>query len=275
MLREKKSLLLPKKRILFFLLGGIAVVLLAGGLIWVMLPSHNSPVDSSSISNCVSISRGSYGISPSVFELLPPPPKCFYSVVAPYQQGTFTQPFFFDESYYLQPEFFPAFEKEGLNAWKNPTAGFWGAVGYGAHPYALSLALHPGETTRTRFFLFSSFGIRTHQGMRIEPFFPNPVDAQHVSVKLISDDVSEGFILGPSFPKFDPDWVHPIEVEVTAQPNIPAETLRVFFRIKSPSLSVDETGVKAFGSNYYSATAYVGERDPAILTVQIVPLEKE
>jgi hypothetical protein len=118
--------------------------------------------------------------------------------------------------------------------------------------------------------MFSSFGIRTHQGMRLETVFHNPLDANHVSIKILGNGGS-GFILGPTFPKFSSTWVRAVDMEITAAQNIPPETLRAQLRVKSPGAAIDEIGVNDYGLNYYPATAFVGERTPAEITITILP----
>jgi len=247
---------------------GIIALVIVSWLGWNYFSSSQN--QSLLVQNCSSINRESYGVNPVIFEELPSPPACFYTVVDAFRSGDFLNPFFFDKTYYLQPEFFPLFEREGLAAWKYPSAGVWGAVGYGAHPSSLSFSLLPGQRIRTRLFIFSSMGIRTYQGMRIAPFFPNPVDEAHVTISILGK-AGNGFIVGPNFPKFSSMWVQPVDIEIRAAENIPPETLRARLVVKSPESATDEQGIEKYGSNYFPATAYVGERSPAEITITILP----
>ena len=248
----------------------IVVILVAVVGVWFLFFSNenNSLSSDGSISGCANIDRSSYSISPLVFDLLPPPPACFYSVLFAYEHGMISDPSFVNESYYLQPEFFPSFVSNGLPTWEDPVATHYGAVGYGAHPIRSSITLSPSSESSTRFFIFSGFGTRSLQQAKIVYSFPNPSDASLVSISL--DDASaHGFLLGPTFPQFTPQWVKPVMITVYS-PGPLLRPVTIIFRVAAPDVDFSSDPLAQLFP-VFDATSYVGERDVFALTVSPSP----
>ncbi len=53
-------------------------------------PEPFSPEDNKGIDNCVDLDRSSYGMPSAVFEELPKPPQCFFSIVNAYREQKFS-----------------------------------------------------------------------------------------------------------------------------------------------------------------------------------------
>ncbi len=216
-----------------------------------------------SIANCDDLNRDSYGLSPTVFAALPPSPKCFNSIVALYREKQFVDINFFDSSYYLQPEFYPAFLSSGLAIWRSPLDTHYGVVGHGSYPSSSSVkSSFPSETF---FLIYSGYGVRTLQSVSLRAEFENPSDANLFSVSF-DENTSHGFLLGPTFPKFHSAWVHPVIVRVT--PLFPFESHSGVIRIHTTRSNSD------FSSNplldffpLYDSTDYVGENLVYRLTI--------
>lgn len=226
----------------------------------VSLSSENYfPFNSNSISGCVNLSRENYSLPPAVFENLPSAPACFVSLVERYHSQSFSDEYFFTPEFFLQPEFFPEFEKSGLDYWMNPLATHWGAVGYGSFPSEKKISIRSGEESRARIFLHSGFGVRTFQGASLRVEFENPSDEKWVSVSLDENSVN-GFLLGPTFPKFDSRWVRPVDVLVRVSPGAPSLTIPLRVRVLAPPAGMQDQWSRELGEKYYDATSYVGER---------------
>lgn len=219
------------------------------------------------IKGCVDLDRQAYNIPEAVFEQLPKPPKCFSSMIQAFNNSQFSDDFFFTQQFFLQPEFYPNFKEQGLSYWLNPNATHYGAIGYGAFPSEKEIKAKAGESYKARFFIHSSFGVRTFQGIRLEPEFENPENAEFVKV-ILDKESNEGFLLGPSFPKFDSEWAKAFNAEVIVSPAAPKKQIIIFLKAKNQSPEQALEWQKS-RENYYNATDFVGERTAARLVIQI------
>ncbi|MDP2665894.1 MAG: hypothetical protein Q8P05_00095 [Candidatus Diapherotrites archaeon] len=255
----------PKKSFPFLPVAGL---LLLGILFLFFFFSTTSPQppDSNSIDeSCIDISRASYPIPLSAFEYLPDIPSCLGTVAAAISSKEINDFLFFDESYYLQPEFFPSFTKEGFAYWENISPAHYGAIGFGAFPSSQKISLSPGETKMVRVFFHAGFGVRGFQGGQLFPRFQDPTSASFVQIEL--DPASRtGFLLGPTFPKFHPNWVHPVTIRVTATQAIP-EDLVIQFHTAPPTTQNALTWSEAYAPYYFPLTQYVGSRQAFHLIV--------
>lgn len=224
--------------------------------------SSSDSILGDSSSPCVGVSRDSYPLDPAVFDLLPPLPPCLVSVSHSVESGSFSQLDWISEEYYLQPEFYPPFEEEGLRAWSDPSRTHYGAVGYGLYPFESILVLSPGESATVRLFLHSGFGVRSFQeGVLVaRPDLP-----KYLSVSL--DDVSSSsIVLSPSFPQFYPGWVHPVDVTITRSSSSPLTPMTVSL-YSSSVLPSAQRFFPVEGEYYYSFTDFLGERLVGQITI--------
>lgn len=268
---EKKTVFrLPKKKWLALFLAALAVLL----FVWLSgIQIGGEPRDEffsatgRAIRGCVDLNR-SYNIPSAVFEALPQPPRCFVSMVQLYQSQQFSDDFFFGPSFFLQPEFYPSFLRNGLHYWTSPISTHWGAIGFGAFPSERTLSVARGQTIRTRFFFHSGFGVRSFQGMRVVPRFQTPTDAQSIHIKLDTDS-QNGFLLGPSFPKFDAAWAKPIDLEITADATAPVGNTGFVLKTEPADAVRVERWQAEKGILYYNATDFVGEQTIAAITLAV------
>lgn len=164
---------------------------------------------------------------------------------------------FFDESYYLQPEFYQSFSTIGLSAWKSPAHTHYGAVGFGSFPQTSSSIITSSSPRSFTFLVYSGFGIRSLQRMALVARFENPDDAKLVSFDL--DDLSEsGFLLGPTFPKFSPDWVHRAELTILSTPPSFSRPIVILVSTVRAAASFDDARVSTLP--YFDSTDFVGEK---------------
>ena len=163
--------------------------------------------------------RKAYGFSQTVFSELPAPPTDFNKIVGLYQEGKFTDDFFFSEKYFFQPEFYPSFVKNGLGYWLNPSATHWAAYGYGSFPIKKTITVKQGEKGRARFFIHSGYGVRSYQGVGLKTVFSDEKAKDYFDVKI-----DEPFLLGPNYPKFERNWAKDVLVEISQKGNTPKGT---------------------------------------------------
>ncbi len=206
---------------------------------------------------CVHADRLSYRLPLSVFEDLPSLPACIISSSRSIASGALTDFSFFDSSYYVQPEFYPSFLSEGIQQWTTPVSTHYGAVGFGSFPNEVKVSLSPGQTKHVRIFFHSGFGVRSFQGGRI---VLDSVSNNSSSLFLVSldENSSNGFLLGPTFPKFDSSWSRPVDVSLTLLQSLSEETV-LTFSTASPPASLSQSWSSSH-SRYFSITEFMGPR---------------
>lgn len=254
-----------------FFIGFLAIVLFVMG--WTLLTNQTpivnstiSPVDKNEITGCTGLDRTSYGISPAIFSRLPNPPHCFNSIMDAFRKGQFTDEFFFGKEFYSQPEFFNEFWEKGIEFWKNPLDTHYGAIGYGSFPFKKKIELEFLESKTIRFFLFSGFGTRTIQGVRIKYVFANSIDEELVSIQM-DEESEKGFLLEPTFPSFEKNWVKPIDITLTSAQKI-SHSIVIYFFTDPPLTDLSNNPLFKIYP-YFNATDFIGEKK--IFTIEINP----
>lgn len=245
---------------------GIGIVIIGVALFFFL---QNQQPFQPPIISCASIDRSTYGLHPAVFDELPAPNACVLTARNALRGGNFTDIFFFTPADYLQPEFYGNFEQEGVKYWTSPSPYHYGAVGFGAFPQDQDITLSPGESKRLRVFLHAGFGVRTTQGLSISPKYGHPLDAERVQVDL-SQEVREGFVLGPTFPKFSSEWVKPIDFVVSVAPTSGPGTITIGFTTQPPSNQMEAVFRSEYGF-YFNGTDYIGSQIPFQVQVKVVP----
>lgn len=246
----------------FFLLGIGIVFFFLLSFFFIQSPSSSS----FSIFGCENVDRSTYAIDSRVFSDLPTPPACLTSVARAFEHHWFSDAFFFSPDYYLQPEFYPSFFTDGLSKWNTPVASQYGAVGFGAFPHVQTLRASPGSTTPVRVFFHSGFGVRSYQGVRLTAITEIPEDADEVIVSFDSSSQS-GFLLGPSFPKFSPNWVVPVDMNVYVSPTVPFHRIVVSIDTIPLEGSVSSALAESSPGTYYQSTDFIGSRTAFTLIV--------
>jgi len=193
--------------------------------------------------------RQTYKIPLAVFEELPSAPSDFNRIVSLYHKGTFRQDMFFSEKYYLQPEFYPSFTQNGLNYWLNPSTTHRGVYGYGYFPIKRIIFIKPGEKAQVAFFLHSGYGVRTFQGMHLQPIFKKAGTEEFFDVRIKEPT----FLLGPNFPKFNKSWAKAILLEVSAKEDAPKGSFAINIAVSSPPPEFNDRWKKELGNQYFNA----------------------
>ncbi len=227
----------------------------------------SSVVNENEILGCKNVERQYNKIPSAAFELLPFHPKCAQTFFDAFHAGNFNDVFFFTPDYYLQPEFFPDFALNGASYWINPNASHYGIIGFGVFPPKKEIILHSMQPQIGRIFMHSGYGVRTLQGVRVKVVFDNPEDARLISIEL-DENSSQGFLLGPNFPKFERNWVKPITITVTPSSITAKKTIKVRLVSASPQNEIEKLA-ETFSYSYFPITAYAGERTITELEIRI------
>jgi len=250
------------KKEFFLLAAGIAVA--AAIIFFVFFAGTETANDSGAApgaaqkTNFLLEQRASYGLSPAIFSGLPAPPNDFNTIVPLYREGKFRDEFFFSEKYFLQPEFYPSFTRNGLAYWLNPDTTHYGAYGYGSYPLKKTVFIKAGESASARFFMHSGYGVRSFQGVLLEA----SVGGSGGEGRNFFDVEIKGpaFLLGPSFPKFERNWAKGIILEVSSATGTPASTYTIKVTASAPPLELSNKWRSESPGKYFDAGFVSPER---------------
>lgn len=219
------------------------------------------------ILGCTNIDRSTYGIIDAVFEKLPSAPACLQSIIDVYEAKKFSDETFFTPEFFLQPEFYPSFENTGLMFWKDPSSSHWGVVGYGAYPSKKNITLKRGETVTVYYYLHSGFGVRTYQGIRLKPVVESEPPGGYLTVAL-DYNTGNGLLLGPTFPKFQPNWAHRVDVKVRIPETSSTGKAIIVFNSDNPEEFIEQSWDLG-GRKYFRATQFIGSKTVMRLEIDI------
>jgi len=177
-----------------------------------------------------------------VFRELPPFPKDFNEVDIMVENNQYPIAENFskdipDKNYYLQPEFYPSWEDQGVPLYtefeSGYSPGFVGIIGYGSYPGDIVVdPIMPGQNFLTITYWHTSWAIAKFQGMSLIPTYPangetqmglfvvkqNPSEVKkYFNVEIIPNTI----LLDPTYPLFGPEWAKKIRIKVHVKENTP------------------------------------------------------
>ncbi len=131
--------------------------------------------------------------------------------------------------YWLQPEFYPNYQKF-LD--KEHDYSRWGVHGFGAYPGGVGYTVRnmkEGQTATVCTFIHSSFEIETFQGMKLTTVSSSP-DLFYVDIE------PDTFLLYPPFPDVTKNnkWATKVKIIVTAKRDIPDGSYDFELKTTSP-----------------------------------------
>lgn len=164
-----------------------------------------------------------------------------------------------DESYYLQPEFYPGFKNNGLRFWSDPDPRYWAANGFGTYPADQWDSLQIGE--REEFtavvFMYSGFGVQTYQGVKLAP---TAASQENFDISVTPDV----FLLEPTFPKFEEGWVQRVVVMGKLKPGTKPGNYVVGLNVEVPPVEKLQEWQFKYRSLYYNAATAIAPSGNAI-----------
>ncbi|MDO8537585.1 MAG: hypothetical protein Q7S21_01750 [archaeon] len=248
----------------YFIATIIAIILIAGIFFIFSGTEKNNPTGlvTAQGATCINLDRSSYNLPNAIFSELPPAPKCFQSIVNAFHEGKFFDETFFGKEFFLQPEFYPNFLQHGLKQWIEPDAERWNIIGFGFFPSKANVSLKEKNKTTARIFVHSAYGIRTFQGMKIIAELADKTDEEFVSVSIKENE----FVLEPSYPKFEKNWAKAVDVVIEKKKEF-NKGIEINLKIVSPSDEMQEVWAQEFGSKYYNATEFLGEKSQVKIVV--------
>lgn len=206
----------------------------------------------------------------AMFQELPPFPKDFYQMRVLVHYGRITDLSKIGPEYWMQPEWYPDFEKIGVPLLQNPPKDRWAAVGYGIYPGDAVVTTSSGESVTLYTYLRSSYLVETYQGMQLVPIYPDSgtietgyefpdgtktVNQNPESVKNYFDVSFEPnlFVLEPSFPIFKDGYIKRIVTKIDVAPNTPPGKYIIGIDIVSPPKEQVDEWIWEYKNLYTSA----------------------
>lgn len=133
------------------------------------------------------------------------------------------------EAYYLQPEFYEEGWEDGKYQYEEHDYSRWLVHGYGAYPgypKAIFTSNKVGEEVQICTLYHTGWGVETYQGLKLIP-----EKSKYFDVVINPDE----FLLLPTFPNFDKDWVKKLNITVKIKQNPPAGTYDIVVDVVNPS----------------------------------------
>lgn len=168
-----------------------------------------------------------------LFKELPDKPNNYIVVRRDIQAGLTNYVCDVSEAYYLQPDFYPTWDRDKNAYYSGHDYKRWGVHGYGTYPAEVGSRvsnMRVGDTLTHCTFLRTSWGLETYQGLYLVP-----IENEYFDVKV---DPSI-FMLGRTFPVFEDDWVKKIVVTATAKKDIPAGRYELGFKVTAPPTDIE------------------------------------
>jgi len=196
------------------------------------------------------------------FSKLPAMPKDFGDKMYFIKEGNFAEETLsLEEAYYKQPEFLPRFEEIGLKYWKSPDLKRWGKEGFGIFPWEQGIEIKPGEKVYITAFLHSAYGIETFQGLRLRPVFGGEEMERHFKVWV----EPENFLLGPSYPEMDANWMQKLVIGVEAGESLKKGNYSIGFEAMEPEAELGEYWAGKYGHLYVAGPGMSGTGKPRLV----------
>jgi hypothetical protein len=176
-----------------------------------------------------SVDRSKYGINYAVFSNLPSIPDDWGKSKYAYDSGNYHVFKDIPAEYFVQPEFFDDWETIGLKYQQHAVVGC--KNGFFANPNTQRIYTKRGATVETYVIFRASFCASRAQSFAPQIFVPASgmtYDGMQFiqNPKIIGDNVKltfvpSGFVLGKTYPDFDPDWAQKAKVLIEVKDNLP------------------------------------------------------
>jgi len=166
-----------------------------------------------------------------IFKDLPQKPPLFDLITRNFLDNQIKDLTLIDESVWKNPEFYPTWERSGIVTYTNHKYDRWGVHGYGFYPSEQSWNvqnMQEGDELVFYSWFHTSWGVETWQGLQLIPLYNN----EYFDVQLKPNL----FMIGPTYPKFDKEWVKMIEFKVIAKKSVPVGTYTVKVEITQPTI---------------------------------------
>lgn len=189
-----------------------------------------------------------------------------------------------DENYFLQPEFYPTWETQGITYYTSLgtpgyTYNYVGVAGYGSNPGSIVIRSQPGAPVRPGSdllavtYFYTSWGVRNYQGMGLGIVYPdsalteagqfqvvqNPEVVKNYFVVRTEPDV---ILLEPNFPVFKEGWAHKVRVFIHINDDTPPGQYVIGINPIAPPVDKDQEWFKLYRLRYYTLGGTIATERP-------------
>ena len=206
----------------------------------------------------------------NTFDSLPEIPEDFGSKNYLISTGKITDFSEITREYYLQPEFYPLFEKNGLPFYQAYDGRYIGTFGWGIYPSEQWINAKAGTEGTIEFFFKTGWGVETYQGV-------NYVMKSNCNW-IETEAIEPVFLTPPSYQEFctiescGHDWARKktVKITISEQAKIGAKCNVTLHPIKPPQEKIDEW-FKEYGTDYVTASgSMVTAGMPLVIYVKVV-----
>jgi hypothetical protein len=206
------------------------------------------------------IQRGKYGISLNVFSQLPLAPQDFKWIDEQMELGAIDEAHFnnITKDYWMQPEFYPNFEKVGLQFYQSPLSDRRNCFGYGSYPQVFGKAvkqedLKVGAELYAKTWFHTGFGIECYQGTKLNVVVD---DREKEYFDVVIDPYQ--FVLMPTNPQFDKDWTREIRyIVIVKKTPVPKGRYEFSFLATAPDKQKENEWKWQYREKYVNSGMFV------------------
>ncbi len=159
-----------------------------------------------------------------IFSHLPPLPADMNAWNEMWNEGDINGIANAPENVYVQPEFYPTFMESGLAPWENAPYSPQAVFGIMSTPADQEVTINQEETAlESTLLVGSAWGTTYYQGVGL--FYTLEPEAPH-TIEITPNQL----LAGPTFPRFDREWVHRIAIRgtITPQEGVDTYVLRIY-----------------------------------------------
>lgn len=165
------------------------------------------------------------------YESIPEMPDDFYAYTREIWGGAYVELCDLPEEYWRRPEFYgDSWKISKANFYDNPNYKMWGVYGQGNVPREIGYSfenLKKGDEFTLCSFFHNGFGVWTYQGFELVPVGEN----EYFDIEITPNE----FIMAPTFPVFEKEWVKKITITIKVKETPPKGTYVFGFTAEKPS----------------------------------------
>lgn len=164
----------------------------------------------------------------------------------------------------VQPDFYETFETTGKKVWVNASGVETNVIGVFSTPADQEATLREGSRDfETHLLIGSGWGVTEYQGIRLyAEVNPNAP----IEIEIMENE----FLLGPTFPVFDANWVQRVRISGVITGKVEKGTYVITVKTGNPTQEKQVEWYTAHAGNYVNGeNVLVDSRGVATLTLQV------
>lgn len=164
----------------------------------------------------------------------------------------------------VQPDFYETFETSGKNVWVQATGEEKRVIGVFSTPADQEAMLEEGSREfEAQLIVGSAWGVTEYQGVRL---YADVKPGAPIEIEIMEDE----FLLGPTFPVFDANWVQRVRVNGVITGKMGAGTYVITIKMGNPAIEKQVEWYNAHATRYVNGeNVLVDSRGLATLTLHV------